>query len=221
VCVGDKPKTDKEGNPVYTRYYGADLLFTVGVDDLPPKSKLRERRGGYTDLFKGKWRNKESDEQYELPCLMGAFYFTTKAYYQRIHGWDTEVGNRYMGFRSWGHLEPYISLKSWLYGGGCYLEPSIEATHIFTRLDRNNKWTKGTRSSEWRWWNALFMLETMVLSEFTRNRMYDFVNPELNFNVAKKMIRDNYRNIERIRERNRQEFTNDLSIFKTKFNYEI
>ena len=36
VCVGDKPP--------YRKYYGADMLITYGVDDLPPKSKLRDRK---------------------------------------------------------------------------------------------------------------------------------------------------------------------------------
>ena len=211
VCVGDKPP--------YRNYYGADLLFTMGNDDLPANSKLRDRTGGYTNLFKGKWRDKKGDETYDLPCLMGAFYFTTKGYYQKIHGFDTEVKNRYMGHRFWGSLEPYLSLKSWLHGGGCYLTPHIEATHIFNRADKRNRVDKGARSAEWIWWNVLFAYETMILSEYQRNRFFDFMNYELNWGVAKKMIRQNYPTIERIRERNRQEFKNDLSIFTEKFGY--
>jgi len=213
VCIGNAPP--------FTKHYGADLLFTVGADDLPQGSKLRDRRGGYTDLFKGKWRDKEGDEQYDLPCLMGAFYFTTKSYYKKIHGWDTEPGNYFIGHRVWSHLEPYISLKSWLYGGGCYLEPGIEAKHIFGRLDRRNKWSKGARSAEWFHWNSIFMLETMILNEFQRNRLYDFKTPELNWNVAQHYIRKHYANVERIKQRNRQEFKNDLSIFTDRFGYKF
>jgi hypothetical protein len=183
--------------------------MTMGNDDLPPNSKLRERKGGYTNLFQGKWRKKQDDEPYELPCLMGSFYFTSKAYYNQIHGWDTEPGNKYCGHQCWGHLEPYISLKSWLHGGGCVLYPDIESTHLFNRIDRKHKGDRGARSAEWMFWNALFILETMIMSEFTRNRLYDFVKPELNFNVARHMIEQNYETIERIRERNRQEFKYD------------
>ena len=213
VCIGDKTP--------YTKHYGADLLFTVGNDDLPLKSKLRERRGGYTSLFKARWKDRVSNEPYEIPCLLGAFYFTSKTYYNLLGGWDTVRNDINRGFRSWGHLEPFISLKSWLYGGGCTLYPDIEATHIFGRIDIYNQWKKGGRSAEWQWWNCLWALETMILSDFTRNRLYDFVNPELNFGVAQKMIRDNKVTIERVKERNHLEFQNDLSIFETKFGYKI
>ena len=213
VCVGDKPP--------YRKYYGADLLITVGNDDLPTHSKLRQRTGGYTSLFKAKWKEKVSDVPYELPCLLGAMYFTSKAYYNKIHGWDTEPNNKFIGFRSYGSLEPFISLKSWLYGGGCTMYPNIEAIHIFNRINKHNRWSKGGRSAEWTWWNAIWVLETMVLSEFTRHRLYDFVNPELNFNVAKKMIKDHYNNIEMVRDRNFYEFKNDLSWYMDKFGYKI
>ena len=53
VCVGDKPP--------YTKYYGADMMITYGIDDLPLKSKLRERRGGFTDLFRGRWAKQKVD----------------------------------------------------------------------------------------------------------------------------------------------------------------
>jgi len=213
VCVGDKPP--------YRKYYGADMLITMGNNDLPPKSKLRDRRGGYTSLFKGKWAEKKGNEPYDIACLMGAMYFTTKSWYNKIHGWDTLPNVRHRGHMYWGSLEPYISLKSWLYGGGCYLVPDIEATHLFNRVTRENKYSKGARSAEFMWWNALFILETMVLSEFTRNRIYDFVNPELNFNVARQMIKKNYDTVLQVRNRNRLKFVMDLNEYINKFNIKI
>lgn len=209
VCVSNNDPNKK--------YYGADMLFTYGTDDLPLKSKLRDRRGGFTDLFRGRWASKKSDEPYEISCLMGAFYFTTKAWYQKIRGFDTVVGNRWRGHRAWGHLESYLSLKSYLYGGNCVLHPDIEATHLFDRITREQKWSKGSRSADAMWWNALFMLETMVLNDFTRNRLYDFIKPELNYNMAKKAIKDHYSEVEAVRGRNRIEFKRDLSIFTEKF----
>lgn len=209
VCVGDKPP--------YNKYYGADLLFTVGNDDLPVHSKLRERRGGYTSLFKGRWADKKSDEPYDISCLMGAMYFTTKSYYTHIGGWDTVVGDRIKGFRSWGCLEPYLSLKSWLVGGGCYLEPSIEVTHIFNRIDKTRRFAKGGRSDEKTWWNRLLVLETQIMSERLRNRLYDFVHPELNFNNAKRDIKKNYDYVLELRERNRGKFKFSLEDYIDKF----
>ena len=214
VCVGDKPP--------YKEHWGADLLFTVSNDDLPKNSKLRERKGGYTNLFKARWLDRKwSDEPYEIPCLLGAFYFTSKAYYKHIGGFDTEKGNRYIGHKIYGHLEPYLSLKSWLVGGGCTLYPDIKATHLFGRIDGKNAAAKGGRSALWMFWNVLFILETQIMSEATRNRLYDHMHPELNWSEARKLIRQNYGNVERVREANRQRFTNTLKIFEDKFNYKI
>ena len=213
VCVGDQPP--------YKKRYGADMLITMGNDDLPPESRLRERTGGYTTLFKGRWAEKKGDNPYDISCLMGAFYWTSKAWYNKIHGWDTLPRTRNRGHTQWGHLEPYISLKSWLYGGGCYLSPDIEATHIFNRAGKDSRHSKGVRSAEYIWWNALFILETMVLSEFDRHRIYDFVNLELNFNRAKKMIKDNYDTIIEVREQNRLEFKIKLSDYMERFNITI
>ncbi len=222
VCVGLNPSRMSLDDPDNFRRYGADLLFYVDENDLPPQSSLRNRKGGYTSLFKAKWlMSKQSDLPYEIPCLLGAFYFTSKAYYQRLRGFDTEVGNMFMGHRVWGHLEPTLSLKSWLHGGGCTLYPDIEAGHVFARVVRRNRWSKGARSMEWDWWNALWILETMILSPFLKNRLEDFVHPELNFNRARVMINKNRKAVELVRERNRQEFKYDHNIFKDKFNYDF
>jgi len=220
VCVGLNPKRMDMGDPKCFRRYGADLLFTVGNDDLPRGSALRARRGGYTDLFKAKWlMGKQSDESYAIPCVLGAFYFCTKEYYTKLGGWDTEPNNRYCGHARWGHLEAYISLKSWLVGGGCTLYPNIEAGHVFARVTIYNQWSKGGRSAEWMWWNALFMLETMIFDTKIRQKLYDFVHPEFNFNIAKQMIQRNYETVVRVREANRLKFRCDHGIFTEKFNY--
>ena len=213
VCVGDKPP--------YRKYYGADMLITYGVDDLPPKSKLRDRKGGFTDLFRGRWASKKSDEPYEISCLMGAFYFTSKSWYQHTGGFDTRVNDRFCGHRVWSHLEPMLSLKSYLCGGNCVLYPDIEATHLFNRVTRENKYVKGGRSAEWFQWNSLWILNTMVLNDFLRNRIEDFKTPELNWGVAKKMIREHRDTVELYRDRNRLLFTVELKEYLDKFNIKI
>jgi glycosyltransferase involved in cell wall biosynthesis len=220
VCIGLNPERMDLDNEKNYKRYGADLLFTVDNDDLPKDSGLRDRKGGYTDLFHAKWLpGKQSDESYEIPCILGAFYFTSRQYYAKLAGWDTVPRNRYIGHRVWSHLEPYISLKSWLVGGGCTLYPDIEAGHVFGRIDVKNQFSKGARSAEWMMWNSIFMLETMILSDFLRNRLYDFMHFELNWGVALKMTRDNYSMVERVREQNRLKFVNDHTIFTKKFNY--
>lgn len=62
-------------------------------------------------------------ESYEVACILGAAYGVTKSWYNHIDGW--------WGHRKWGTLEPYISLKCWLFGGSCLTAPHIETGHIF------------------------------------------------------------------------------------------
>jgi len=62
-------------------------------------------------------------ESYEILCILGAAYGTTKSWYRHIDG--------FWGHRKWGSLEPYISLKCWLFGGSCLTAPHIETAHIF------------------------------------------------------------------------------------------
>jgi len=198
------------------RRYGADLLFTVGNEDLPEGSLLRNKVGGYTNLFKAKWLT-----HWEIPCILGAFYFTSKDYYNHIGGWDTEPNNRYVGHRNWGHLEPYISLKAWLCGGGCTLYPDIEAGHIFGRISRKDRFKKGVRSLEWDYWNQLFMLETMIMDENLRKKLYGYLHFEKNLSVAQRMIKQNYDKVLDVRERNRLKFKYTPTIFTEKFDYDF
>lgn len=208
VCVGDKEP--------FRKYYGADLLIKMTENDLPLHSKLRQRKGGYTDLFRGKWAEKRGNEPYEVSSLMGAFYWCHKDWYLHIGGFDTEPKKRYCGHSQWGHLEPHLSMKSYLCGGNCLVYPDIEATHVFNRHDSNSG-----RSPDHNFWNSQWVLETMVLSEARRNMLQDFMNPELNLGVARKWIRQNKETVLRYREKNQQRFRFGLEIFESKFGIRI
>jgi len=220
VCIGLNPARMSLDDPKNFKRYGADLLFTVSDDDLPKDSALRLRRGGYTDLFKTKWLlGKQSDEPYEIPCVLGAFYWTTKEFYNKIGGFDTLPNNHYRGQQRWGSLEPYLSLKVWLAGGSCVLYPNIEAGHVFARVTIYNQWAKGGRSAQWMFWNRLFMLETMIFDEELKQKLYNFMHPELNFGVAQKMIKEHWSTVQEVKERNRQLFVRDYTVFIEKFGY--
>jgi len=202
TCIGlseNERDLDKEG---VTKRYGANLIMTLTCDDLPMTSNIRRDIPDYTSLFEGQWRKqKDKDAPYKIPCLMGAFYFTSKAYYNRIGGWDTNPDVRRQGHVSWGNLEPYISLKSWMYGGGCTMFPGIEAGHIFTRIDRKDKYAKGKRGLDDRWWNRLFMAHTM-LDDSLRDKVLAHPRLELNLGTAKKWIKQNMDSVLQIRNRN-------------------
>lgn len=59
----------------------------------------------------------------EIPCILGAFYGTTKKWYQHLDG--------FWGHKKWGSLEAYISLKSHLFGGRCYVTSDVITGHYF------------------------------------------------------------------------------------------
>jgi glycosyltransferase involved in cell wall biosynthesis len=222
TCVGLNMERLDLDNPKNFRRYGAELLFTVSEDDLPVYSPLRNMKGEYTSLFHAKWMFSQlSKEPYEIPCVLGAFYFTSKKYYELLGGFDTQPGNRYRGHIQWAHLEPYISLKSWLVGGGCTLYPDIEAGHVFARITKKDRFKKGVRSAEWMWRNALFILETQILDEELRRKLYKFLHYELNLGEAKKMISQHYKEVVDIRYRNSLMFINEPKIFTDKFGYKL
>lgn len=103
-------------------YRGASILFFIGDDESPhhiieaqwlPREFLPLRRPDYI----------APKQCYEIPCILGAAYGTTNKWYNHIDG--------FWGHHFWGTLEPYISLKSWLMGGKCFVAPHIETAHIF------------------------------------------------------------------------------------------
>lgn len=55
------------------------------------------------------------------PCVLGAGYATSKSYWNKIRGLK--------GLVHYGCEEAYISIKSWMQGGGCYLLPKLRIGH--------------------------------------------------------------------------------------------
>jgi glycosyltransferase involved in cell wall biosynthesis len=104
--------------------YGATILFYHDHKTNPKKHK------GFRSIIEAKWYEKQSDEIYEIPCILGACYGVKKSWYQYIDG--------FWGHSRWGTLEPYISLKSWLFGGNCLIDPKIVTGHIFKRTGTHN-----------------------------------------------------------------------------------
>jgi glycosyltransferase involved in cell wall biosynthesis len=222
TCIGLNPDRKNLDDPKNKMRYGADLLFTYGPEDTPKGSGLRDIHN-FSNLFRGRWRtDKVSDSPCDIPCLMGAFYFTSREYYRLLAGWDTRSGNHWRGHRAWGHLEPYISLKSWLVGGGCTLYPDIQAGHVFARItDRTKKWDGGVRNESDRYWNQLFMLETMIMDTDLQLKLNNFLKPRKNLGIARKWIKQHYDTIEQVRAANSLLFKNTPEIFTEKFGYKL
>lgn len=189
----------------YVRY-GAELLVTVGNDDLPTHSPLRNKPGGHTALMEAKWR---TPKPYEIPCLLGAFYWTTKAFYEKIHGWDTEKEVRYQGHQNWGSLEPYISLKTKIYGGKIMMYPDFEVGHVFGRINTPSlgnfaSSSKRVERSDLHWFNRLFMVHTMT-EDPLKSELLTYPHHEYPLELAQKYIRENWDKVEKVRDRNIRE----------------
>lgn len=110
----------------------------------------------YRSIIEAKWlphlKNKDVDSS-EIPCILGAAYGVSKTWYEYIDGWALH--------KKWGTLEPYISLKSWFFGGSCRMAPRIETGHIFKKQG-----THGTQQ-DILFYNKM-MVATVLLEDYER-----------------------------------------------------
>lgn len=80
------------------------------------------------DAWKIAWNYVDPDPQsdvMEIPCVLGACYAASKAYWQRLGG--------LAGLDQYGLDEQYISLKAWMEGGSCKLIKTLEAGHFYRK----------------------------------------------------------------------------------------
>lgn len=96
---------------------GATILIFHDQQSEPKKPK------SFRNIIEAKWLSFLDGESKEIPCILGACYAITKHWYNYIDG--------FWGHRWWGSLEPYISLKSWLFGGSCRVVPECYTGHIY------------------------------------------------------------------------------------------
>ena len=99
------------------KYSGAAILIFHDSKSNPKK------KPNFRGLHQSKWLPYKGGDSYEIPCILGACYGTTKQWYQHVDG--------FWGHMLWGHLEPLISYKSYLFGGSCRVAPKAEVGHIF------------------------------------------------------------------------------------------
>ena len=166
---------------------------------------------------------------YTVPCLIGAFYVTTKEFYQRINGWDTDGGLN-KGHQHWGGLEPWISIKAWMAGGEVRVIPNLHVGHIYGRLTHAGgvMAQRGVRA-DLRWYNKLFIVHTLF-TEYERQGLLRMVERlykentayDKNYGIAKKLIQQNKEWVEGVMRRNdmlavTERGCRNLSLFKEKF----
>ena len=95
------------------------------------------------------WNMSRSDilESGQIACILGAGYAASKRYWDYIKGLQ--------GLLHYGCEEAYLSIKSWLFGGGCRLLPEVEIGHIY-----KDKFVYKVYTSLMRY-NNLFIAETL------------------------------------------------------------
>ncbi len=121
TCIGiNKDDMDIEKRRNRSRRNGASILVFHDHKAHPKKA------ANFRNILECQWLplyRGESKESFEVPSVLGAAYVMKREWYNYLDGW--------WGHRSWGTLEPMISLKSWLFGGSCRTAPDIETGHIF------------------------------------------------------------------------------------------
>ncbi len=173
-CVGlnrEKPENmDFEKRRLRSKCYGATILMFHDSNSNPRKEKT------FRGIIEAKWNKPPIDrtQSYEIPCILGACYGVKKDWYNYIDG--------FWGHRRWGSLEPYISLKSWMFGGSCRCAPHIETGHIFKKNG-----THGTLQSD-----VLYnkvMIATLLLDD--HQRLIDFLGSNGTVFKAKRQYENN------------------------------
>jgi len=113
--------------------------------------------------------------------VLGAFYGIKKEWYRYIGGFELH--------RSWGGLEPYISLKSWFFGGECRTAPLVEVAHLFK--------ASGTHSTALHHiqYNKM-LIARLLFNDHHYDRMVKYLGSDPNITGGKKMLKENWKAIE-------------------------
>ena len=127
VCAGLAPDrryiTGKENH-----YYAAHVLFHV------TEKNNRKPALPFREYLEGKWNNWPKQRRLDcnieqVGCLMGAFYGCHRDWFLKIRGFE--------GHKTWGTLEPLLSLRSYVAGGDCIIDGKTITGHIFKKASSN------------------------------------------------------------------------------------
>lgn len=98
-------------------YYAAHILFHVTIKN-NKKEQIPSRA-----YIEAKWSAKPVGEIVQVGCALGAIYFCHRDWFIKIRG--------FYGHKSWGSLEPVLSLRSYIAGGDCILDTQTKTGHLF------------------------------------------------------------------------------------------
>lgn len=150
-------------------YYGAD--FVVENSD--------------NEILEPKWRNARDYGAYEIPCILGANYGVSKKWFDYIHGLK--------GLKMWGCSEIFMSLKTWMAGGGCKIDTNIEIGHKFRD---SAPYSTGVWNMIY---NKIYLCKTILPVEIG-DYLIDKIPKTVNYKRAMKEIDGNLNEINKERE---------------------
>ena len=208
ICTGvvglnrEKPENmDFERRRKIMRCYGATILMFHDKKSNPKKEST------FRGIIEAKWHplNKESlDKSYEIPCILGACYGVKKSWYRYIDG--------FWGHRQWGTLEPYLSLKSWLFGGDCRVAPYIETAHIFKREGVHGITQDSLIYNK-------MMIATLLLDDY--QRYIDFLGTNSIVERAREMYKSDLPKITAKKEEYKSKMVYNIKDFARRFNIDL
>jgi len=131
TCVGMNEESEAGQDFAHrqnkSRKNGATILIFHDKKSHPKKD------ANFRGILEAQWLplyRGESLDSYEVPCILGAAYGVKKEWYLYVDPW--------VHHRTWGTLEPWVSLASWLFGGSCRTAPAVRTGHLFTRVMRHD-----------------------------------------------------------------------------------
>jgi glycosyltransferase involved in cell wall biosynthesis len=176
------------------------------------------RDGEKKDIIEAAWMPREflplrradyvvPKESYEVPCILGAAYGVSKSWYNYIDG--------FWGHKFWGTLEPYISLKSWLFGGNCLVAPHIETAHIFNEPGQSGGHGDEAKYTIYKSYNRM-LVAWLLFSVPDKNKLIGWLNETPNVLKAKEMIEENLQEIIKKRNQYRRKFKRTMAEIRDK-----
>jgi glycosyltransferase involved in cell wall biosynthesis len=85
---------------------------------------------GYGQTLKSNLRtqwNPKQNNLFETAILPGGCFAISKAAFEDVGGFET-------GFKTWGHEDVELSIKLWLFGYRCHVQPKVKVIHVFRRF---------------------------------------------------------------------------------------
>lgn len=206
ACVGLNPKKehgmDFEFRRKVLRVYGAGLLIYHDKKTNPKKDE------SFRGIIEAKWQSQKGKEIYEIPCILGACYGVKKSWYEYIDG--------FWGHKQWGTLEPYISLKSYMFGGNCMVDPNIETAHIFKEVGSVESQKHGITQD-----NIMYNKLLVVNLLFNDTTLISFLHNDIHVIQATRLITKNINDIKLKKEEYKNKTVFSIEDYCKKFNIDL